>query len=104
MEKFINVAGIIGDAALLDQTAEECVELAHACIKLARIIRQENPTPAAYEDVVASIEEETADVYICLEQLEVAELLTYAGIDSMITKRYDRLIERLGYKEKIKTN
>ena len=104
MEKFINVAGIIGDAALLEQTAEECVELAHACLKLARIIRQENPTPAAYEDVVANIEEETADVYICLEQLEVAELLTYAGIDSMIMEKYERLHERLSDEKDKKTN
>ena len=27
---------VIGTPAMLEQTAEECVELAHACMKLAR--------------------------------------------------------------------
>lgn len=100
----IDVASIIGDAALLEQTAEECVELAHACLKMARIIRKENPTPAAYEEMMAKIEEETADVYICLEQLEVAELLNYTGVDSMIMEKYERLVERLTDEAKMKLN
>ena len=32
----------IGIPAMLEQTAEECVELAHACLKLARYYRNEN--------------------------------------------------------------
>lgn len=28
-----------GEAAVLEQTAEECTELAHACLKMARKLR-----------------------------------------------------------------
>lgn len=34
----------IGEAAMLEQLAEECTELAKAALKMARIIRKENPT------------------------------------------------------------
>ena len=33
---------IIGTPAMLEQTAEECVEMAHACLKMARYMRGEN--------------------------------------------------------------
>ena len=35
----------IGEAAMLEQLAEECTELAKAALKMARIIRKENPSP-----------------------------------------------------------
>ena len=35
----------IGEAAVLEQLAEECAELAQAALKMARIERGENPTP-----------------------------------------------------------
>ena len=34
----------IGPAAMLEQMAEEAAELSKACLKLARVIRGENPT------------------------------------------------------------
>ena len=40
----------IGLPALLEQTAEECTELAHACLKEARRLRGENPTPCTAEE------------------------------------------------------
>ena len=42
----------IGEAAMLEQLAEECTELAKAALKMARIIRKENPTPVTEKDVV----------------------------------------------------
>ena len=35
----------IGTAATYEMLAEECSELAQACLKYARILRGENPTP-----------------------------------------------------------
>ena len=52
----------IGIPALFEQTAEECVELAHICMKLARKLRQENPTPINIPDIMSKLGEETADV------------------------------------------
>ena len=39
----------IGEAAMLEQLAEECTELAKAALKMARIIRKENP---AFAEVI----------------------------------------------------
>lgn len=59
----------IGLPALLEQTAEECTELAHACLKEARRLRGENPTPCTAEECKAAIMEEMADVELCLDML-----------------------------------
>lgn len=40
----------IGEAACLEQLAEEAAELAQAALKMARIIRGENPTPLTKEN------------------------------------------------------
>lgn len=42
----------IGEAALLEQLAEECAELAHVALKMARIIRGENPTPKTLDETL----------------------------------------------------
>lgn len=47
----------IGEAAMLEQLAEECTELAKAALKMARIIRKENPTPVTEKDAIANIRE-----------------------------------------------
>lgn len=41
------IIDIIGEPALLEQTAEEAIEFGHACQKLARKLRGENPTLSA---------------------------------------------------------
>ena len=59
----------IGMPAMLEQCAEECSELAHACLKLSRQIRDENPTPVDFEAAEANLLEEMADVYLCIHEL-----------------------------------
>lgn len=59
----------IGEAATLEQLAEECAELAHAALKTARIIRKENPTPVAYGDMMDGLAEEMTDVMNCIHIL-----------------------------------
>ncbi len=39
------VCDMIGEPAVYEQLAEECSELAKAALKMARILRNENPTP-----------------------------------------------------------
>lgn len=65
----------LSEAALYEQLAEECVELAHACQKKARLLRGENPTPLTMNDIDEMVEEEYTDV--CL----VAHLL-YLHVDN----------------------
>lgn len=61
----------IGEAAVLEQLAEECTELAQAALKMARIERGENPTPVTMKKAKENLEEEIADVYVCLNVLGV---------------------------------
>lgn len=60
----------IGKAAMLEQTAEECAELAQACLKAARFLRGENPTSKPADMIYKDLTEEMADVIICLDELE----------------------------------
>lgn len=59
----------IGEAAMLEQLAEESTELAKAALKKARIIRGENPTPISLDDANDNLQEEYTDVMICAEEL-----------------------------------
>lgn len=58
-----------GEAAVLEQTAEECAELAQACLKMARKFRAENPTPATEDVISEQIHEELADLMTCVDVL-----------------------------------
>lgn len=51
-------------ASLYEMLAEEATELAQASLKMARILRGENPTPVGAQDAYKSIEEELSDLYL----------------------------------------
>lgn len=59
----------IGEPAMYEQLAEECTELAKAALKMARIIRNENPTPMTATEAQDAIIEEYTDVEICASEL-----------------------------------
>lgn len=85
----------IGTPALLEQCAEECAELAHACLKMARIARGENPTNknelTAYEELI----EEAADVELCLEALVYGYPLSRSKIEWMKETKRERWKKRV---------
>ena len=56
----------IGTAAMLEQLAEECAELGKAALKMARIIRKDNPTPVTIEQAKENLCEESVDVITCI--------------------------------------
>ena len=86
----------IGRPAMLEQTAEECAELAHACLKLARILRGENPTPADFETVTNNLTEEWTDLTICATELK---LMADEDIIKRKLGRFNKRLEEFGYKE-----
>ena len=59
----------VSDAALFEQAAEEAVELAHALLKFARIMRNENPTPTTADAALSAINEECSDMHLCMDIL-----------------------------------
>lgn len=61
----------IPKAALYEQLAEEAVELAHAALKYARILREENPTPCDRYETIERVSEELLDIIIVMDVLRV---------------------------------
>ena len=86
---------VIGTPAMLEQTAEECVELAHACMKLARYLRGENRVYKTKEEIYSNLSEEIADVYICIDELLEAGVVSQESIDSNIMSKLERMRKRL---------
>ena len=83
-------------AAVLEQLAEECAELAKAALKLARIDRNENPTPVTETEAMDNLIEEIADVQLC-----IVVLGAYTGgfdTDNPMREKYFRWIDRLNKK------
>ena len=91
----VNFTEVVGKPAMLEQCAEECTELAQACLKMARKMRNENPTPAAMNDILQNLNEEVADVMICMTAIVEGGLLSYESIDSEYVRKEERLRKRL---------
>ena len=82
----------IGLPATLEQLAEEAAELSQAALKVARIIRRENPTPVGYCQAVDNLKEEAADVRLCLKVLSDDFDLITDGAEAVKYRRwFDRL-------------
>ena len=83
---------VIGTPAMLEQTAEECVEFAHACMMLASYLRGENKVYKTKEEIYSNLSEEIADVYICIDELLEAGVIPHEKIDSNIMGKLDIII------------
>ena len=96
------IVDYIGKSALLEQTAEECSELSQASLKLARKLRNENPTPKSMDDILENLYEEIADVMLCIDALIDAGLISHEAIESVQLSKelrwYKRLKENEGEK------
>ena len=84
----------IGLPATLEQLAEEAAELSQAALKVARIIRRENPTPVGYCQAVDNLKEEAADVRLCLKVLEDSFIMNTEEAEGAKLNRWlDRLMK-----------
>ena len=61
----------IGRDELFAQLAEEAAELAHAALKMRRVITGDNPTPIKKHEDSAALIEEIADVMLLIEMVDV---------------------------------
>lgn len=86
---------VIGKPAMLEQLAEECAELSHVALKLARIKRAENPTPVSEETAINNLIEEIADVEICISELMLIGIVTENEIEAEQDRKIDRVKDRL---------
>lgn len=74
------------------QVAEEAVELAHAAMKMQRILTGTNPTPVTEKEAMGKVMEEICDLYNALEVLKLDVSLKYEGIRK---KKMARWVERI---------
>lgn len=94
----------IGKPAALEQLAEELIEAAHAALKLARILRKENPTPASETDTRNALQEEIGDINLCLTVLEPYVSLYHPVTKATMLEKGDRWRKRLDDAKKVLTD
>ena len=91
----MNISDLLDDKELLCQLAEEAAELSQAALKLRRAIDGKNPTPKTISNCEVSLDEEIADVKLCLDELGFySEDHLSIQFDIMTTKR-KRWLSRL---------
>ena len=71
MEKIEYIRSQLSNPELLAGLAEEATELAHAALKLRRVLDGTNHTPVIYDVAYANLKEEIGDVLLCLEVLGI---------------------------------
>lgn len=90
-EKRKRITEKLTPSEVLAQLAEEAAELAQAALKLRRVICPDNPTPIKLTEAVEALNEEIADVYLCVEVLASAGW----GVDALtIAKTMDLKLNR----------
>lgn len=88
----------IGTPAMLEQMAEEAAELAQAALKLARVLRAENPTPVTLEEAKMNLTEEFTDVQHCAGELKLET--DWRQIDAKNRRLKQRMDEMVLFKER----
>lgn len=84
----------IGTPAMLEQTAEECTELAYACLKLARTMRGNNPSVRSESQMNDKLREGVADVMICIDELFYCELVPEDVVENIMLQKIRRQDDR----------
>lgn len=74
------------------QVAEEAVELAHAAMKMQRILNGTNPTPVTEKEAMGKVMEEICDLYNALEVLKLDVSMKY---DQIRKKKMARWVDRI---------
>lgn len=77
---------------LLAMVAEEAAELAQAALKLRRTLDDLNPTPVTFGEAVGKLNEEWADVLLCMRQIN---LIDEPMVYSIMQKKHERWLTRL---------
>lgn len=93
-----NLSDKIGVSATLELMAEEATELAFACLKLSRFLRDENPVVGkSGDELYSGLEEEVADVYVTLRELrKTPGLINSKNVSDIIDEKRKRMNKRLG--------
>lgn len=104
-----NIVRAIGVPAMIEQLAEEALELGHPCVKLARLLRGENKVYGySEEQLLRSIEEEIADIFVVFMELNAVGVIDGGNVTCITLSKLDRWKKRLeeekGGGESVKTD
>ena len=98
-DKLKKIFNIIQSEAVLEQLIEESGELIQASAKRLRIMRGTNPTPITYKENTESLQEEIADVQLCIDLVIQAmnydNTETQKNIELTKQRKLSRWLERL---------
>lgn len=86
---------ILDKTEILAQLAEEASELAQAALKLRRAIGGKNPTPRSIPECEAALDEEIADVMVCIEELCFASRTHLDTQAIIMCRKEERWLSRL---------
>lgn len=94
------ILGHIGTPAALEQFAEECCELGQACLKMARKLRGQNPTPKDMKWIEIDLKEEMADVQVCFSVLMYGNnIVSSEELSQIFDSKMDRWVDRIREEE-----
>lgn len=93
------VCDYLTPSEILAQLGEECAEGAQAALKLRRAYDGTNPTPKGVEDCLNNLQEEFADMMLCLRVFCEAENISLDdfldGMGETMVQKSDRWVQRL---------
>lgn len=81
-----------GSEEVLAQLAEECEELGWAALKMRRILK--GTSPADQQEIKRKMDEEAADVLLCIEALELAGYIDPHEIGRVQDEKIERWKKR----------
>lgn len=96
--------------ARFEALAEECTELAQACLKMCRVISGENPTPKTVDECIDNLKEEALDVISCMivcssnESYDPEWVLNMISNNVKLYAKWDKWAKRLGVAEEAEDN
>ena len=85
---------------LLAMLAEECCELGQAALKVRRCLDDLNPTRMTFNEAVARLNEEWADVLLVIRQLNIID---QPQVYEIMNRKHDRWLNHLIEHEKGET-
>ena len=86
---------ILDKTEILAQLAEEASELSQAALKLRRAIDGKNPTPKSISVCEVQLDEEIADVMLCIEMLGFASRTHLDTQAVIMCRKEERWLSRL---------
>ena len=97
----MNINEILDKTEILAQLAEEASELAQAALKLRRAIDGKNPTPSSISECEAAMDEEIADVWLCVRHAGFSANKHLMIQGEIMSEKNERWLSRLNARKDV---